>query len=447
MRKTKRQKTQEINFTIDVLDARAREALKTKQRLTLYDSNKNSGGLGILIQPTGHASFFWFKKVKGTPVWVKIGKYPGLTIEQARGAASAYTGELEKWRLKDYQGERPSFLTKGKSKSGASLTLGSLHEEYLEKHLKQESKDPDKAVKYSTWQFKRYLSEWKDTKLSHISEDEVRALHEEIGSKHGKFGPKNGKEKDVAIKHGRYTANRVVGMIRTLFNWAIKKKKWSGVNPAIAVERFEEKKRKRYVGQSEDEMPRFFKEVCAEKNIDLRDFVFLALFTGARRSDVLSMQWSHLDLDGRLWKVEDPKNEEPYTVALGLEAVAVLRSRLVNRVENNAWVFPSDSSKCGHLLDLKRGWKKLRKRAKLSDVRVHDLRRTLGSWQARHGTSLQVIGKSLGQKSIQATEVYTHLQLPPVRESVEAATADMLTAARITPDKLLPEAHDEESAG
>jgi integrase len=124
----------------------------------------------------------------------------------------------------------------------------------------------------------------------------------------------------------------------------------------------------------------------------------------------------------------------------------VLRSRLLNRVKDNAWVFPSDSSKSGHLLDLKRGWKKLRKRAKLTDVRIHDLRRTLGSWQAASGTSLQIIGKSLGHGSIQSTQVYAYLRMAPVRESVQNATAAMLTAAKITPDKLLPEAKDEESA-
>jgi hypothetical protein len=45
---------------------------------------------------------------------------------------------------------------------------------------------------------------------------------------------------------------------------------------------------------------------------------------------------------------------------------------------------------------------------------------------------------------MQATQVYAQLQLAPVRESVQAATAAMLTAAKITSDKLLPEAHDEE---
>jgi integrase len=57
---------------------------------------------------------------------------------------------------------------------------------------------------------------------------------------------------------------------------------------------------------------------------------------------------------------------------------------------------------------------------------MHDLRRTLGSWQALGGSSLQIIGKSLGHKSMQSTEIYARLTTDPVRESVEKATQAMV---------------------
>jgi integrase len=69
--------------------------------------------------------------------------------------------------------------------------------------------------------------------------------------------------------------------------------------------------------------------------------------------------------------------------------------------------------------DPKKAWERVRERSGLADVRMHDLRRTLGSWQALSGTSLQIIGKSLGHKSMKATEVYARLTTDPVRESVE----------------------------
>ena len=71
--------------------------------------------------------------------------------------------------------------------------------------------------------------------------------------------------------------------------------------------------------------------------------------------------------------------------------------------------------------------------ARLDDIRIHDLRRTMGSWQARTGASLAIIGKSLGHKSQQATAVYARLDLDPVRAAMETATAAMLEAGRQKP--------------
>jgi site-specific recombinase XerD len=64
----------------------------------------------------------------------------------------------------------------------------------------------------------------------------------------------------------------------------------------------------------------------------------------------------------------------------------------------------------------------------LEDLRIHDLRRSLGSWQALTGASLQIIGKSLGHLRSQTTEIYSRLTLDPVRESVERATTAMVAA-------------------
>jgi Phage integrase family. len=70
------------------------------------------------------------------------------------------------------------------------------------------------------------------------------------------------------------------------------------------------------------------------------------------------------------------------------------------------------------------------------DLRIHDLRRTLGSWQAMNGYSLSIIGKSLGHKSLAATAVYAHLSNNSVHEAVNKANATMLGMP--TPEDMLP---------
>ena len=88
------------------------------------------------------------------------------------------------------------------------------------------------------------------------------------------------------------------------------------------------------------------------------------------------------------------------------------------------------------MVDFKKRWKQLIGRAGLQDLRQHDLRRTLGSWQAGQGVSLQIIGKSLGHKSAAATEIYSQLNLAPIRQAVVSATKAMIVAGRKKPKQL-----------
>jgi integrase len=95
------------------------------------------------------------------------------------------------------------------------------------------------------------------------------------------------------------------------------------------------------------------------------------------------------------------------------------------------YVFPADSAS-GHMSPPNKRWKKLLIDADLTDLRLHDLRRSLGSWAAMTGASLAVIGRALGHKSTDATAVYARLQHDPVTEAMERATAAMLSKANIT---------------
>ena len=125
------------------------------------------------------------------------------------------------------------------------------------------------------------------------------------------------------------------------------------------------------------------------------------------------------------------KAGETLLVHLPALAVDVLQKREENKSE---WVFPSHSQS-GHLQEPKKAWAALLVRAGLSGLRIHDWRRTMGSWQAATGASLPVIGKSLGHKNVSTTAIYARLNLDPVKESVNKATAAMMVAAKAKPKK------------
>jgi integrase len=205
-------------------------------------------------------------------------------------------------------------------------------------------------------------------------------------------------------------------------------------NPCRGVKKFKENSRSRFLQPSE--LQRFFRELDARETPELfRDYIYISLLTGARRSNILSMRWSEIDVTSRLWRIPSnkSKNAEEMTVPLTREAIDILERR--KRTARSVFVFPS-SGKTGHLQEPRRPWKNLLNRADIDDLRLHDLRRTLGSYQTITGASTAIVGKTLGHKSPEATAVYARLNLDPVRQSIENATAAML-ALKEAPDKII----------
>src|SRR5439155_7000503 len=192
------------------------------------------------------------------------------------------------------------------------------------------------------------------------------------------------------------------------------------------------KKRSRDRFLQSDELPRFLQALAAEPNDVVRDYVMLSLLTGARRDNVLSMRWKEVSLPRAEWRIPLTKDGTPQTIPLMAEAVIILERRKQAAAVNGIFVFPG-AGKTGHLVEPKGGWRRILSRAGIEDLRIHDLRRSLGSWQAKTGASLAIIGKSLNHKNTQTTAIYARLDLDPVRDAMERATNAMLAAGAKRP--------------
>jgi integrase len=390
------------NFTKQVLEAIKPQA---GRRVVVHDTKVE--GLILRVQPTGKKSFCWLRKGAGQVRFKRIGAFPDLSVENARGKASEYNSSLARWAGDDFQGESPF-------ERRPNLTLGEVFDHYVDHYLAKHAKNPPKATKGARWQFNRYLSAWKDRRLVTIKQKHVEELHTEVGK-----------------TYGQVTANRLVTFLRTVFYHAIKKMNWKGDNPARDPGRneilYEEQSRDRYL--LPEEAVRLFKALRLEPNRALQDFVLLALLTGQRRSDVLSMRWSSLNLTQAIWTLTKPtKRRQSYSVALMPEAIELLEKRRKLKGMKGDWVFPARRGASGHLVNVNKPWKALLKRAKIEHFTIHDLRRTLGSWMATSGASLPMIGKALGHQSQASTAVYARLQLGEVREAMGTATTKLLTA-------------------
>jgi integrase len=378
-----------LNFTKAGLDSLPNPP--AGKRTYYYDTKAR--GLGISITSSGAKSFIVYRKVKGRPERVTLGRYPDLSIEQARGKAAEINAAIAK-------GENPYDQRRSER---AEMTFGELFREFMERHSKLHKISWGEDER----QFRCYLSHWNLRKLSSITKLDIQKLHQDVGR-----------------NNGHYAANRLFALLSSVFNKANAFGLWDKPNPCYGIKKFAERSRDRFLQSSE--LPQFFAALAEEPNETIRDYLLISLLTGARRANGLAMRWVEIDFENREWHIPRTKNHEPQTITLTDEAIMLLKKRRQAAVSE--FVFPG-TGRTGHLAEPKKGWARVLERAGLSNLHIHDLRRTLGSWQARTGASLVIIGKSLNHKSTQATAIYARLDLDPVRASVEKATSAMFVAA------------------
>ncbi|WP_163098203.1 tyrosine-type recombinase/integrase [Acidithiobacillus ferrianus] len=367
------------------------------KRVTVYDLEQK--GLCIRVTPAGAKAFYCVRKVEGKVEWVRIGDATAVTIETARTTTAKIVNDIA-------AGTNPA---EQKRIRKAEMTFSDLFSEWVKdckaRDKKSLSKDQDN--------YRLHLQGLARKKLSDIQRNEIRKLHSTL-----------------SVKSGKFLANRVLALVRALFNFGIKTLDISGLtNPAAGLKMNREESRDRRLHP--DEMPRFFEALAAEENPDMRDYVMLSLLTGARRSNVLAMTWAEINLDRATWIIpgSKAKAKDNITVPLTSAAIEVLQAR-AEATGAQGWVFPG-AGKTGHLVEPKKGWQRLLQRAGIEDLRLHDLRRSLASFQIDAGVSLAVIGKGLGHHSQQTTAVYARLAQDPVADAWQKGTDAILVAAGV----------------
>ncbi|MCT4552570.1 MAG: site-specific integrase [Alphaproteobacteria bacterium] len=376
----------EINFTKKNLE---NLFIPEKGRDVYKDTGEK--GLSLYVTSNGVKTFFLRKRIEGKDEKIIIGNFPDLSVQNARD-------EFIKIRSMIAKGMNPNDI---KRASREEYTLGQFFEEYMRRY----SKVYKKSWEYDEREIPKFLSHWFHRKLSKITTPEIRKLHE-----------------DIRADNGLYQANRMLERIRAMYNKAIEWE-YAKTNPSNGIKKYREKKRDRFI--MPNEIKAFFESLEMEESDVAKDYFKILLFTGARKTNVLAMRWEEIDFDRNIWRIPETKNGDFQDVSLITYAVEILKDRF--RKRESEWVFPSKSSKEGYFKDPKKAWSRILKRAGIENLRIHDLRRTLGSYQAITGASLSIIGKSLGHKSMDSTQIYARLYDDPIRDSMENAISKMLS--------------------
>jgi integrase len=210
---------------------------------------------------------------------------------------------------------------------------------------------------------------------------------------------------DVAALHHRLRrtpthANRTLEVISVMMTCA---ERWGlrpdGTNPCRHVERFREQTRQRYLSTEEFQRLGAALAAAARGPVLVRGepvrlspmalaAIGLLIFTGARRSEILTLKWEHVDLERGVLTL--PTSKTGFKVVM-LNAPAIAGLTSLPRVEGNPYVLPG-GREGRHLVNVSDTWYAVRALAGLKDVRLHDLRHSLASIGAGAGLSLPIIG-------------------------------------------------------
>jgi integrase len=210
------------------------------------------------------------------------------------------------------------------------------------------------------------------------------------------------------------TSNRVLVLLRYVFNLA---RKWNvpgvNLNPTAGLAMAPDVHRQRFL--TPEETQRLIGSINADKNQIAAKAIMLLLLTGARRREVTRARWEDVDWEKRTLLVPVSKSGKPRTIALNAAAIALLRTAPSDSA--SPYIFPTQLS------GLFCPWNRIRRRAGLADVRLHDLRHSFASFLVNQGVSLYVVQGLLGHSQVRMTQRYAHLATQTLLDAAEVVSS------------------------
>jgi integrase len=361
-------------------------AIPQEKDLILWDSELS--GFCCKITPTGKRIYMlYYRSADRRQRKPKIGDHGVLSCEEARSIA-------QRWLYEASQGRDPSTE---KQELRRSPAINDLKDRYMKEHAphkKPSSRREDEKL----WQ-SYILPVLGKLKVSSLTRADVLRLHHDL-------------------KRIPTTANRVMSLLSKALNlaelWGYRPDR---SNPCLHVKKYPENKRERFL--SSDEIDRLMVVLDEEEDAGAYPWALhairLLLFTGCRLREILTLTWDEVELNNQCLRLLDSKTGKK---VIYLSSTAIELFRLIPRTKSNPYVI------CGgkegtHFVNLHQSWRRIQIKAKLEDVRLHDLRHTFASIAVSQGLSLPIIGALLGHKHAQTTARYAHLMNQPLLEASE----------------------------
>ena len=379
------------------LTKRIVEAAMPKDK-EFYVWDSDIPGLGLRVLPSGRRQYIVQYRAGRRSRRLSLGPSTILSAEQARSQAICILADVR-------SGNDPA---EDRDENRKALLVRELAERFDEQHI---------SVRLKAMTAQEYR----------------RALKKIILPKLGQLAIKNVTRADIARFHHDlrlrpYQANRCLAIISKMFNvaelWGLRP---DGTNPTRHIPKYPERPRARFLGIEEIKiLGNVLREMEMERLVmpSAALAVRLLLYTGCRLSEIMTLKWEYVDLEARTLNLPDSKSGAK-KVFLGRPACDLLEN--APRLPGNPWVI-TGTLPGARLTDLQPFWQRVRARAGLPEVRIHDLRHTFASTAIATGHSLPIIGKLLGHTQVQTTARYAHLAAQPAMIAADSIT-DVLDRA------------------
>ena len=362
-------------------DKAVRDIKPTAKREYYHDTIEKD--LLLQVTPSGVKTFYLYKRMGGKPVRYKLGRIE-IGVKLARNEAIKYRALVN-------NGVNPQETRKNIRNEDP---VENIYKKYMGDHKTKLAKSTYESYQ-RLWNI-HLKKAFGSKKVSQVTVDSVRRFHKHLSDK-------------------PYCANKSIVFLKAMYNYVIQEGYYKGINPAKGVRLNKEEARVRYLEHAE--LERFFSALNEVEESVSRNAILMLLYTGVRKSNALAMKWSEVDLDAKVWLIPKTKTGKNLTIALADSAVELLNNIKSNNPDE-VYVFPSATSKSGHLEDIKRVWATIKKKANISNLRTHDLRHNLATYMIAQGASPFVVQRALTHKSIKSTQVYVNLGVEHLRDKL-----------------------------
>ncbi len=347
-------------------------------------------GFGIKVTPKGKRVYlFKYRNLGNVQRKKMLGQHGAISCEQARAMAKDFTYDVS--HGKDPSGEKRAI----KSSPSLSESCDRYLSEYAAVFKKASSMELDKI--YIEKHIKPVIGK---LKIASIGQKEIAEFH-------------------ASLHYIAPQANRILNLLSKIFNlaetWGVRA---NNTNPVKGIKKYPEKVRERFLASEEVKRLLTVLDEMEEEGVEsvyMIALVRLLVFTGARLREIMHAKWEWVDLEKGILRLPDSKTGRR-TIQLPIPAVEVLRN--LPRVEGNAFIIVGTVAG-QHMINARKPWLRIRQRAELEDVRMHDLRHSFAALCIEAGIPLYHVGKLLGHTQARTTERYAHLAEDPIKEAAE----------------------------